>query len=94
MFVAVSVKDYCLLPASVASVGLSVHTSMQTAPVRQQKAASAIHLSKAFFRVSPVAEVQAGGTRHSESTSRRSQTKNHRDAGQVIRSVTDADVYI
>lgn len=71
MFVVASVEDQCLLPASVASVGLSVHTSMQTAPVRQQKAASAIHLSKAFFRVIPVAEVQAGGTRHSKSTSRR-----------------------
>lgn len=75
MFVAASVKDQCLLPASVASVGLSVHTSMQTASVQQQKATSAIYLSKAFFRVIPVAEVQAGGTRHSESTSRRSRTK-------------------
>lgn len=72
----------CLLPASVASVGLSAHTSRQTAPVRQQKAASAIHLSKTFFRVIPVAEVQAGGTRHSEHTSWRSHTKKtHRDAG-------------
>lgn len=96
LFVAASVKEQCLLPASVASVGLSAHTSMQTAPVRQQKAASAIHLSKAFFRVIPVAEVQAGGTRHSERTSWRSHTKkkNHRDAVQVIRSVTAADVYI
>lgn len=42
---------------------------------RQQKAASAIHLSKAFFRVAPVAEVQAGGTRHGGSTSRRSRIK-------------------
>lgn len=64
-----------MLPVTVASVGLSVHTSMQTTPVRQQKPASAIYLSKAFFRVIPVAEVQAGGTRHGKNTSRRSQTK-------------------
>lgn len=63
------------MPARAASVGLSVHTSMQTASVWKQKAASVIHLSKAFFRVIPVAEVRAGGTRHSENTSRRSQTK-------------------
>lgn len=94
MFVAAPVKDQCFLPASVASAGLSLHTSMQTAPVQQQKAASAIYLSKAFFEVTPVAEVQAGGTRHSESTSRRSQTKKHRDPGQVIRRAVDADVYI
>lgn len=61
LFVAASVKESRSLPASVASVGLSAHTSMQTAPVRQQKATSAIYLSKAFFRVVPVAEKQAGG---------------------------------
>lgn len=75
VFVAASVILQCLLPASVASVGLSVHTSMQTASVQQQKAASAIYLTKAFFMVAPVAEAQARGTRHSGSTSRRSQTK-------------------
>lgn len=67
---------------------------MQAAAVRQQKAASEIHLSKAFFRVTAVAEVQAGGTRHGGSTSRRSHTKELRDAGQVIRGDTAADVYI
>lgn len=44
-----------------------------------------------------MAEVQAGGTRHGEHTSRRSRTKKEkekRDAGQVIRSVPAADVYI
>lgn len=61
VFVAASVRDLCLLPASVASVGLSVHTSMQAAAVRQQKAASVMISSKTFFRVIPVAEVQAGG---------------------------------
>lgn len=67
---------------------------MQTAPVQQQKAASEIYMSKAFFRVIPVLQAQAWGSRHSKSTSRRSQTKNHENAGWVIRSVADADVYI
>ena len=46
----------------MASVGLSVQTSMQTDPVGQQKAASVIYLSKTFFKVILVTEVQARGS--------------------------------
>lgn len=96
MFVAASEKAQCLLPASVASVGLSAHTSMQPAPLRQQKAASVIHLSKAFFRVilwqrykqeeSGIASALHGGPP--------THTYTKRDAGQVIRGVMAGDVYI
>lgn len=84
MFVAASVKEQCLLPASVASVGLSAHTSVQPAPLRQQKAASAIHLSKAFFRVilwqrykqgeSGMASALHGGPPHTHTHTKRCRT--------------------
>lgn len=94
MFVAASIKEQCLLPASVASVGLSAHTSMQTAPLRQQKAASAIHLSKAFFRVILWQRYKQGEPGIASALHGGPIQKNHRDAGQVIRSVTAGDVYI
>lgn len=60
VFVAASEKERCLLPTAAASVGLSVHTSMQTSSAWQQKAASVTYPSKAFFRVIPVADAQVG----------------------------------
>lgn len=94
MFVAASVKDQCLLPDSVASVGLSAHTSIQAAPVQQQKAASAIHLSKAFFNVIPMQRYKQGEPGIASALHGGPRQKNHRDAGRAIRSVTSADVYI
>lgn len=52
----------------------------------RQKAASAIHLSEAFFRVTAVAGAPAGGTRHGERfTEVPRRGKNRSDAPQVIR---------
>lgn len=96
VFVAASVKDQCLLAASVASVGLSVHTSMQTALVRQQKAASAIYTcqrhSSGLFLWQRYKQGEPGIARALRGGPR--QKKTHTNAGQVIRSVTEADVYI
>lgn len=71
VFVAAFKKEQCLLPTAVASVGLSVHTCMQTAT----KGSGCDPPVKDILQVNPVAEVRAGETRHSEATSWRSQTK-------------------
>lgn len=91
VFVAASEKDQSLLPACAASVGLSIHTAMQTAAVQQQKAATVIYLSKTFF-----GSYSCGSRRNQTRRQHFAevQDKNHRDARQVIRSVTDADVYM
>lgn len=71
VFVAALKKEQCLLPTAVASVGLSLHTCMQTAT----KGSGWDTHVKDILQVTPVAEVQAGETRRSKGTLQRSQTK-------------------
>lgn len=86
-------KETCFLPTATASVGLSAHTSTETAPVEQQKAASVIVLSKTFLGLFLWQRYKQGklgiaGTRT------KVPDKNRREALQLIRNPTDADVYI
>lgn len=53
MFVVASAGDQCLLPVSVASVGLSAHTSMQTVPVEATKGSICDTLVKGILQGRP-----------------------------------------
>lgn len=86
VFVAALKKEQCLLPTAVASVGLSLHTCMQTAT----KGRGWDTHVKDILRVTPVAEAQAGETRRSTAHCRALRQK----PWQVRRKVTGADVYI